>query len=182
MNRFLIAILALVGLSATSCAQQENEKVVVAYFSATGTTETVAQTLATATDAVLYEIVPAVAYTAEDLDWRNEASRSSVEMGDAASRPETAGTVENIGQYDIVFLGYPIWWNQAPRIVNTFIEQHNLQGKRVILFATSGSSTIDNSISVLKATYPDIDWQEGCLMNGATEQTIADWGKSFLKK
>lgn len=138
-------------------------KTLVAYFSATGTTAKVAKEIAAETGGELYEIVPAEPYTAADLDWRNSHSRSSVEMNDPKSRPAMKGSKDDIGSYDVVYLGYPIWWGVAPHIINTFIESHDLKGKRVIPFATSGGSGIERSVGELKAAYPDINWQEGKL-------------------
>lgn len=142
-------------------------KSLVVYFSATGTTARAAQRIARETGADLYRIEPERAYTAADLDWRNARSRSSVEMNDPNARPaiRREPTVD-LSPYDTVYLGYPIWWDLAPRIVNTFVESHpELKGKTVIPFATSGSSSIANSVAELKRSYPSLDWQSGRLMN-----------------
>ncbi len=112
----------------------------MAYFSASGQTKRLAETLAGVTGGKLYEITPKVPYTAADLDWNNKRSRSSVEMNDPASRPAIMGRVEDMGQYDVVFVGFPIWWYQAPTIIQTFLEQYDFTGKTVISFATSGGS------------------------------------------
>ena len=108
-------------------ALQTDKKVLVAYFSAMGTTRTVAQEIAIADGGKLYEIVPAQRYTSADLNWHNQQSRSSLEMNASDSRPAIAGETVNLDDYDVVFIGYPIWWNLAPRVVNTFIESHTLQ-------------------------------------------------------
>ena len=113
----------------------------------------------------VYAITPAKPYTDADLDWRDKQSRSSVEMNDPKARPEIKAVSVNVRQYDYIFLGYPIWWNLAPRTVNSFIEAADLTGKTVIPFATSGSSTIANSVAVLKKSYPKIKWQTGKLLN-----------------
>jgi len=149
----------------------------VVYFSATGTTKAVAKQIAAEAEAELVEITPKEAYTAADLDWRNGKSRSSVEMNDTHSRP-SINEVKDLSQYDTIYLGYPIWWDLAPRVVNTFIESAHLEGKTIIPFATSGSSSITNSVRVLKQTYPNIKWQDGKLLNFANRETI----KAFLKK
>ena len=130
-------------------------------FSATGTTERVAKQIAAETGGELYEIVPAQPYTAADLDWNDRQSRSSVEMNDPKSRPALKVGKADIGSYDVIYLGYPIWWGVAPRIINTFIEANGLKGKRVMPFATSGGSGIEQSVEELKAAYPEIDWGEG---------------------
>ena len=117
-----------------------NNKVLVAYFSATGNTATVADKLATAIGADLFAIEPAQVYTAEDLDWKNEKSRASVEMADRGSRPEIASQVENMEKYDVIFLGFPIWWGREPSIIDTFVDSYDWNGKTIIPFATSGST------------------------------------------
>ncbi len=155
----------------------KDSKVLVAYFSATGVTKGVAKDLAEVTGGVLYEITPEKPYTEADLDWHDKKSRSSVEMADLKSRPAIKGKVENIGDYDVVFIGFPIWWYTAPTIVNTFIEANDLKGKTLIPFATSGGSTIDKACTDLKATYPDLKWQKGRLLNDATPDTIRTWLK-----
>lgn len=178
---FLLITIAMLGLVA--CSQKNNKqqtkemKTLVAYFSCTGNTKAVAAQLAEVVGADLFEIEPVQLYSAEDLDWRNEQSRSSVEMKDPASRPEVAKKVENMDDYNVVYLGFPIWWDQAPRIVSTFIDQNNLNGKTVKIFATSGSSTIDNSLAELKKNYPDVQWVDAKLLTGATKEVIEQWVK-----
>lgn len=112
----------------------------VAYFSASGVTAKVAETLAEAIGADIFEIEPKVPYTKADLDWTNRQSRSSIEMNDPASRPAIAGVRDNMADYDTLFIGFPIWWYVAPTIINTFLESHDLTGKTIIPFATSGGS------------------------------------------
>ena len=112
----------------------------VAYFSATGTTAKVAETLADAIGADIYEIEPEIPYTEADLNWRDANSRSSVEMNDPHSRPTIAGKRDNMSDYDTIFVGFPIWWYVAPTIINTFLESYNLTGKTIVPFATSGGS------------------------------------------
>lgn len=155
--------------------------ILVAYFSATGTTEKVAHKIAAATGGEIYEIIPENAYTREDLDWNNNSSRSSVEMNDAKARPALKRKKENMEAYDTVFIGYPIWWDLAPRIINTFIESHDLKGKTLIPFATSGSSRIENSVAMLKRTYPDLQWNNGRLLNHANDETVRKWIESIRK-
>ena len=136
-------------------------KTLVAYFSATGTTEKVAEKLAQATNGDLFEIKPKVAYASEDLIWNNKKSRSSVEMNDDLCRPEIKNTVENINDYDTVFVGFPVWWYIPPRIIQTFIEKHNLNGKKIITFVTSGGSGIAGSTDFMRKTYSDLNIEAG---------------------
>lgn len=115
-------------------------KTLVAYFSATGNTRGVAERLASATGADLFQIEPTEVYTDDDLNWRNDKSRSSVEMGNLESRPDIANTVADMSQYEIIFLGFPIWWGREPSIVDTFLTSYDFAGKKIIPFATSGST------------------------------------------
>ena len=156
-------------------SMQSNHKVLVAYFSATGVTARAAQKVAEATGGEVYTIAPAKPYTDADLDWRDKQSRSSMEMNDPKARPALGGERLDVSEYDIVFIGYPIWWNQAPRLINTFIESHDLKGKAVIPFATSGGSTISGSAATLRRTYPALEWKEGRLLNRADEKTLRTW-------
>lgn len=172
---WLIALLVTLALSLLAQDNTANKKVLVAYFSATGTTAEVAKLVAEATDGVLFQIEPEKAYTSADLDWRNKQSRSSVEMSDKSSRPALKTKVENLGEYDIIYLGFPIWWDTAPTLINTFIEAHNFGDKLVVPFATSGSSSIKNSCANLKAAYPKIKWGEGKLLNSAKKSDIQKW-------
>lgn len=166
--------------SGTDEASQTNApRVLVAYFSCTGNTERVAKAIAEGTEATLYRITPAKAYTATDLNWRNDKSRSSIEMTNEQSRPALGGDKLNLQGYDVVFLGYPIWWNLCPRLLNTFIEQYKFEGVTVYPFATSGSSSIDNSASELRRLYPNVKWQTGRLCNDSPE-AAAKWAKSVV--
>ena len=133
-----------------------------------GNLERLAKNLAKATDADLFEIVPALAYTTEDLDWNDEQSRSTIEMKDSTARPEVASKVENMDQYTTIYVGFPIWWYTAPRIINTFLEQYDLTGKTIIPFATSGGSEIGKSGEDLKkASAPNANWiLPGKVING----------------
>ena len=150
----------------------KGKKVLVAYFSASGVTAEAAQKLANVTNGDLYAITPATAYSAADLDWHNQQSRSSVEMRNADARPQLADHNAHVEDYDVIYLGYPIWWYTAPRIINSFVEAYNFTGKMIIPFATSGGSTIDQSVKDLYKAYPDYKWTAGILLNGATEKNI----------
>ena len=145
--------------------QSSNMKTLVVYFSATGTTKAAAQMLAKELNADLYEITPEQPYTAVDLDWRDKTSRSTIEMKDKSSRPAIKGRCENIADYDTVWIGFPIWWYTAPTIINTFIEAHDLSGKMLNVFATSGGSGVSGSAKDLKKAYPQYTWGESRLMN-----------------
>ena len=145
--------------------QKEMKKTLIVYFSATGTTKAAAQRLAQEFNADLYEITPEQPYTAADLDWRDKKSRSTLEMQDKSSRPAIKGKCENIADYDTVWIGFPVWWYTAPTIVNTFIEAHDLSGKVLNVFATSGGSGVEGSANDLKKAYPQYKWGESRLMN-----------------
>ena len=141
-------------------------KKLVAYFSASGTTAAVAENLAKAAGADLYEIKPAVAYTRADLNWQDKNSRSSVEMRDKSSRPELADTNANIAEYDTIFVGFPVWWYVAPTIINSFLEAYDFSGKKVVLFATSGGSGFGKAVSGLQPSAPKAEIIEGEILNG----------------
>ena len=165
-----IVCMVAVLMGSTAYAQNGKEKkemkrTLVAYFSATGTTKAAAQKLAKEKGADLFEITPAVPYTSADLDWRDKQSRSTKEMQDKASRPAIKNTCKNIAEYDTVWIGFPIWWYTAPTIINTFIEAHNLSGKVLCVFATSGGSGVKGSAKDLQKAYPQYTWGESRLMN-----------------
>ena len=147
-------------------------KKLVAYFSASGVTAKVADMLADAVGADIHEIRPRVPYTKADLNWMNKKSRSSIEMADKTIRPEIAESNVKTEKYDVIFLGFPIWWYVAPTIINTFLESADFSGKKVILFATSGGSKFGKTVEELKISVPDsCEIIEGKLLNG--RQTIA---------
>lgn len=171
----LFTVIAFLFTSLQTMAQNNDKRILIAYFSATGTTARAAEKLANVTGGELYAITPAESYTSTDLDWNDKQSRSSVEMNDPKSRPAIKGKKENIADYDVIFIGYPIWWDLAPRVVNTFIESYDLTGKTVIPFATSGGSTFTGSAAALKKNYPSLNWKEGRLLNRADEKTIRTW-------
>ena len=155
-------------------------KTLVAYFSCSGLTRSVAESIAAVLSADLYKIEPQVAYTAADLDWTNSNSRSSVEMRDQASRPAIAGTVVDIDNYDTVFVGFPIWWYIAPTIVNTFLESYDFSGKTVIPFATSGSSGMGKTDEHLHPSCSaQTQWKPGKLLNDASNADLKAWIESL---
>ena len=189
MNKVLFA-LSVLAVSLTACGQNTDKKTntemktLVAYFSATGTTEAVAGDLAEVTGATLYEIKPEVPYTAADLDWTVKTSRSSVEMQDRSSRPAIVKDLEDADSYDRIFIGFPVWWDTAPTVINTFLDTYGFKGKTVILFATSGGSTLDKANAEFKAQYPEISWKAGKTLNRATKEEIKTWaeGVCFRQK
>ena len=149
----------------------------VAYFSASGVTAKIADMLADAVGADVYEIRPEVPYTKADLDWMDKKSRSSIEMNDKTIRPALADHEARIDQYDTIFLGFPIWWYVAPTIINTFLESYDFAGKKVILFATSGGSGFGKTVAELKVSvHASCEIIEGKLLNGKqTIPTIRTW-------
>ena len=152
-------------------------KKLVAYFSASGVTKAAAERLAKAAKADLFEIKPAVPYTQADLDWTNKKSRSSVEMNNPNSRPEIAEKVSNMGDYDTVLIGFPIWWYVAPTIINTFVESYDFSGKTIV--ATSGGSGMGRTVDVLKPLCPAADWKKGKMLNRVSDRELEDWVKGF---
>ena len=157
-------------------------KILVTYFSASGVTAKVAEKLAKAAKADLFEIKPEVPYSSADLDWTNKKSRSSVEMADKTSRVAMSGKVDNMAQYDTVFVGFPIWWGVAPHIVNSFLEAYDFSGKTIHLFATSGGSGMGRSMAELKASAPGAVWGAEKKLSAGISQADADaWVKEILK-
>ena len=156
-------------------------KKLVAYFSASGKTAKVADMLADAVGADIYEIRPEVPYSKADLNWMNKKSRSSVEMNDKAFRPAIADKNAKIDQYDTIFLGFPIWWYVAPTIINTFLESYDFAGKKIILFSTSGSSGFGKTVEELKVSVPaSCEIIEGKLLNGKqTIPKIREWTETL---
>ena len=148
----------------------------VAYFSATGNTEGVAELLQTALDADLYEIVPAEPYSDDDLNYNVSDCRANQEQNDPDARPAIDGSVENMDGYDVIFLGYPIWWGEAPRIISTFLESYDLTGKTIVPFCTSASSGMGGSAENLAALAGSATWLEGARFNpGASQEEVAAW-------
>lgn len=151
----------------------------VAYFSASGTTKKVAEMVASAAAADMYEIVPKQPYSKADLNWMDKKSRSSVEMSDRMFRPAISDTDVPVDQYDEIFLGFPIWWYVAPKIINSFLENYDFSGKKIVLFATSGGSGFGNTVNELKISAPDAMIVEGKVFHKAAKQEIAEWVKSI---
>ena len=154
-------------------------KKLVAYFPATGTTKRAAERLAKAAGADLFEIRPAIPYTDADLDWTSSKSRSSAEMNDAHSRPEIAGAIPDIADYDTVFIGFPIWWYTPPHIIHTFLESLDFDHKTLAPFATSGGSGIGKAADELRKLCPNANWKSGKLLTGASDKAIAAWASEI---
>lgn len=164
----------------TEMQEEQGTKVLVAYFSATNTTEGVAEHIANGLQADLYEIVPEEPYTDADLDYNDNNSRTTIEMNDPEARPAISGSVENMEQYDIVFVGYPIWWGEAPRIVSTFMENYDFSEKIVVPFCTSGGSGMGSSAANLEQLTSGANWLDGQRLNGSDSQdTVMEWVNSL---
>ena len=156
-------------------------KALVAFFSASGVTKKVAERMAKAIGADLYEIAPEVPYTKNDLNWMNKNSRSTIEMNDRSSRPAIGTKVDNMDQYDTVFVGFPIWWYREPSIIDTFMEAYNFDGKTVVPFATSGGSGMGDTYRKLEALAPGAKVAKGMRFRGsASEDELASWAKGFI--
>ena len=158
----------------------QNHKALVAYFSATGTTKGVAEHIANGLNADIYEIVPEEPYTDADLDYNDNNSRTTIEMNDPDARPAISGSVENMEQYDIVFIGFPIWWYVAPTIINTFLESYDFSGKTIVPFATSGGSGMGNTNEKLAPSCPGAILMKGKMLNGSlSQEELKAWVKSL---
>ena len=150
-----------------------SKKVLVAVFSASGVTKRVGEEIAKVSGGDFFEIVPKEKYTGADLNYMNKRSRSSIEMNDPSARPEIAGTVEDMDQYDAVIIGFPIWWGLAPRIIETFLESYDFSGKTIVPFCTSGGSGVGRSDSALhKNVSGDVKWAKGVQINRPNEAAI----------
>lgn len=158
-----------------------SKKSLVAYFSASGVTARAAKTLAEAAGADLYEIKPKTPYTKADLNWMDKNARSSIEMNDPSSRPEIADQNADIASYDVIFLGFPIWWYVAPTIINTFLESYDFSGKTIVLFATSGGSGLGKTVEKLKPSVSDTAViVEGKMLNDRmTKNNLESWLKTL---
>ena len=158
----------------------QKSKALVAYFSATGTTEDVAEHIANGLNADIYEIIPEEPYTDADLNYNDNNSRTTIEMNDPDARPAISGSVEDMDQYTTVFIGYPIWWGDAPRIISTFLESYDFSGKTIVPFCTSGGSGIDSSASNLEQLTSGATWLSGRRLNSSDSQdNVMVWVNSL---
>ena len=152
----------------------EGSKVLIAYFSATNNTEGIANHLDAILDADLYEITPETPYTSADLNYSDSTTRATREQNDPSARPAISGGVDNMEQYDVIFLGYPIWWGQAPKIISTFLERYNLSGKTIVPFCTSGSSGIGSSATNLHSLANGATWIDGQRFSGSASRSMVE--------
>lgn len=152
-------------------------KNLICYFSATGTTKRVAKEVAKIVNGDLFEIEPTEKYTSEDLDWTNKQSRSSIEMANEYSRPSIKNRVQSIDNYNKIVIGFPVWWYKEPTIIDTFIEENNLENKEVYIFVTSGGSSVEGSLNHLKGKYNNINFVNGKVLNHIDESEIKEWIK-----
>ena len=150
-------------------------KKLVCYFSATGTTKLVAQKISEVVKGDLFEIEPVEKYSKEDLDWTNKNSRSTREMAFEGSRPSIKNKINNIDDYNIIYIGFPVWWYREPSIIDTFIEENDLSGKIVHIFVTSGGSSVDGSLDSLRKKYSAINFVDGKRLSSGLESDILDW-------
>ena len=156
--------------------------ILVAYFSATGTTKGVAEKIADATDGDIYEIVPSQPYTQEDLAYGNTSCRANNEQNSSTARPAINGSVQDMESYDVIYLGYPIWWSKAPKIIYTFLESYEFAGKTIVPFCTSGGSSISGSLSEIQALATDATWLDGRRFDSsATSAQIKTWTDGLFK-
>ena len=157
-------------------APTQESRVLIAYFSATNNTENIANHLDTILDADLYEITPEQLYTSTDLNYGDSSTRATAEQNDPNARPAISGSVDNMEQYDVIFLGYPIWWGQAPKIISTFLESYDLNGKTIVPFCTSGSSGIGSSATNLHSLANGATWLDGQRFSGSTSRSdVETW-------
>lgn len=196
MKKSILALFAILCLGVFSCTskvtpgtetaeQNKENKILVAYFSASGNTKKVAETISDLTGGKLFEIEPAQPYTEEDLDGWNESARGTRESKDRSTRPEVKNKVEDMAQYDTIYLGFPIWWYTCPTIINTFLEQYDLAGKTIIPFATSGGSDFGNTEKDLKVSAPDAVFKPGKVLfktegelKEVDKKRVEEWIKS----
>lgn len=158
---------------------EEAAKMLVVYFSATGNTKAVAEEITRLTGADLYEIVPAVPYTDEDLNYNNNECRANQEMNNASARPAIGSEAMDVSSYDTVFIGFPIWWYVAPRIINTFVENYDFTGKTLVPFATSGGSGMGRTVDELRKLCPNANWKAGKMVNGISDKALVDWANTL---
>lgn len=152
------------------------KKILISYFSCSNVTKKLAKLISEVTKGDLFEIKPAIPYTNADLDWTNRDSRSSIEMKDHSSRPEIEEKLSNMTEYDIIFVGFPIWWYIAPTIINTFLESYDFSGKTIVPFCTSGGSGVGQTDEKLHVSCPNsVNWKPAKLLNRATKSDIEKW-------
>ena len=197
MKKLLASILAVMLVMAmTSCSggnsgasggdqaaqQNTDDKSIVVYFSCTGNTKAVAEEIAAQTGSDLHEIVPEEPYTEEDLNYNDDNCRDNAEMNDPESRPAISNTIENLSDYDTIYIGYPIWWGSLPRIMNTFFDTYDFSGKTIVPFCTSGSSSISQSVSVIREAEPEAQVKEGLQVSSSGADDSSDEVSRWLEE
>lgn len=168
-------------VSAASKSKKTAKKVLVVYFSETGTTRSAAKKVKKATKGTLYQIKAADSYTSADLDYSNDNCRATVEQHNGTIRPKVKGKVKNIRKYDVIFVGYPIWWGKEPMIIRTFLESYNLKGKKIVPFCTSGGSGISGSVKGVKAAAKGANVAKGKDLTDASYKSVEKWAKKKIK-
>lgn len=164
-----------------AASKSKSKKVLVVYFSATGTTRSAARKVQKATKGTLYQIKAAKPYTAADLNYNKDNCRANKEQKDANCRPKIKGKVKNIRKYDVIFIGYPIWWGKEPMIIRTFLESYNLKGKKIVTFCTSGGSGISGSMKGVKGAAKGAKVIKGKDLTDASYKEVEKWAKKYIK-
>lgn len=177
----LIAGLALPAANVNAASKSKKKKVLVVYFSATGTTKSAAKKVKKATGGTLYQIKAADPYTSADLNYDNDNCRANVEQKGGTARPKIKGKVKNIKKYDVIFIGYPIWWGKEPMIIRTFLESYNLKGKKIVTFCTSGGSGISGSMKGIKASAKGAKVVKGKDLTDSSAKSVKKWAKKYVK-
>ena len=177
----LIAGLALPAANVSAASKSKKKKVLVVYFSATGTTKSAAKKVKKATGGTLYQIKAAKPYTSADLNYDNDDCRANTEQRNGSVRPKIKGKVKNIKKYDVIFVGYPIWWGKEPMIIRTFLESYKLKGKKIVPFCTSGGSGISGSMKGIKASAKGAKVVKGKDLTDSSAKSVKNWAKKHVK-
>lgn len=177
----LIAGVMLPVANASAAGKSKKKNVLIVYFSATGTTKSAAKKIKKATGGKLYQIKAADPYTSADLDYSRDNCRANVEQKDGRVRPKIKGKVNNIKKYDVIFIGYPIWWGKEPMIIRTFLESYNLKGKRIVPFCTSGGSGISGSMKGIRASAKGAKVEKGKDLTDSSSKSVENWAKKKVK-
>ena len=172
---------SVTNVNAANNTKKKAKKVLVVYFSGTGTTKSAAKKIKKATGGKLYQIKADTPYTKADLDYSNDNCRANVEQQDESVRPKIKGKVKKIRQYDIIFIGYPIWWGKEPMIIRTFLESYNLKGKKVVTFCTSGGSGISGSMKGVRAAAKGAKVVKGRDLTDVSYKSLKKWAKKKIK-
>ena len=174
-------MLPATNVSAASKQKKKTQKVLVVYFSATGTTKSAAKKIKKAANGTLYQIKASDPYTSADLNYNKDNCRANVEQQDETVRPKVKGKVKNIRKYDVIFVGFPIWWGKEPMIIRTFLESYNLKGKKIVPFCTSGGSGISGSMKGVKAAAKGANVVKGKDLTDASYESVEKWVKKKIK-